>query len=251
MTAYRGMRPNRVADIEGEMIGYMPERFVMMYYEMVEGALRLPGSSMDREKLLAGEAGRGKHGRQEGGSSGGLKDVQALEDKRKIDMRLRMLVREFVEGKSSGNQRRDRCPDCGAFTSGKYCAGCGIELGTMRRVSERVRTRAIRFEDFVRFMQFIEPAMLNRYLKMIQEGNVESVLARGEELEDGKAGPGAEGHAGVVKALNSQDGEVSARQRRKRKVWQLEEGEILRIKLRLEQIEMGVGESGIQAPKLR
>ncbi|AWY05248.1 hypothetical protein SEA_MARGARET_69 [Gordonia phage Margaret] len=114
-----GLRKNKVEDLERELIGYMPQSFVLMYYDLVEKGHAQYTSPLGHP----GEGGQ-QTGKRYVTHDGGLRDEEALSVKRKIDRTLRQLVRDIDAGNRSG---RPKCARCAKFMDQgwTFCAWCG------------------------------------------------------------------------------------------------------------------------------
>lgn len=116
------MKRNTVADLEQDIYGYMPEKFVVMYSELVRRGLAQMGSSLKGQ----GEGGTRQKYKTH---NGGLLDPAALEQKRDIDQKLRQITRG-VEQEQARDVKCSRCGrGCGA--KWKHCAWCGWELAVV------------------------------------------------------------------------------------------------------------------------
>ena len=126
------MKRNTVADLEQDIYGYMPEKFVVMYSELVRRSMATPGSSLKGQ----GEGGTRQKYKTH---NGGLLDQAALEQKRDIDQKLRQITRGVEQ-----EQARDvKCSRCGRGCGGKWkhCAWCGWQLD-QQYVEERPQPSA-------------------------------------------------------------------------------------------------------------
>lgn len=126
------MRKGNNADIEGEILGYMPDAFVMVYYRLVTRSLKQGKDS------LAG-AGEGGGGGTRGSEGAILLSEDALSRKRRIDRVLRQLARE---SKLEASKDTPKCTLCGRFVQvdWTYCPKCGVEEPTRKRdVQEDIR----------------------------------------------------------------------------------------------------------------
>lgn len=116
------MRKNKVEDLERELVGYMPQSFVLMYYDLVEKGHAQYTSPLGHP----GEGGQ-QTGRRYIEHDGGLRDEAALSVKRKIDRTLRQIVRDIDKGSRS---ERPTCTGCHKFgeLGWTYCAWCGAKM---------------------------------------------------------------------------------------------------------------------------
>lgn len=107
------MRKNGLDDFAHDVWSYLPQRFTLVYGDLVAQGLSSVGSS------VAG------YGRRRGGEqSGPLGSDRALELKKRIDRTLRNLAIEIDTGEK---QPRVKCGGCGkyALPEWAYCAWCG------------------------------------------------------------------------------------------------------------------------------
>lgn len=114
------MKDNGVGDMERDIMGYMPRNFVLLYGQLCEAAHVQLGSSLEGQ----GEGGTRQKYKTHGG---GLRDEVALNKKRKIDRKLRQIVRDV-----DSDVADHRCVKCkGQQQAGwKYCANCGHRTGS-------------------------------------------------------------------------------------------------------------------------
>src|SRR5690242_20141481 len=123
------MRKNELsADIEDEIHGYMPEKFVLVYYELVRRGYRgMKDSLAGAADRVGGGDGSGPGGR---GSEGAvIVSEDALARKRRIDRVLRQLAREDTLG---AKKDAPKCARCKRFMQPdwKFCANCGEMAGS-------------------------------------------------------------------------------------------------------------------------
>lgn len=113
------MRKGQNGDLEGDVYGYMPDKFVSVYYSLVRAGLRQGKDSL----AGAGEGGRSGVRGSEGAI---LLSEDALTRKRRIDRVLRQLAREDALGTSKDTPK---CAQCGRFVQidWSYCPKCGVE----------------------------------------------------------------------------------------------------------------------------
>ena len=117
-------RREGVVDLEAEVLGYMPQSFVLCYYELVRTGLRGLTDSIEKSRQGMGVS-RGKRGSGEGAI---LLSEASLERKRVIDRKLRELARmDVLDAKKAPL----KCVSCGRFGQDdwKYCAMCGSVWG--------------------------------------------------------------------------------------------------------------------------
>lgn len=112
------MRRNGAGEMGQDAWAYMPERFTVVYAELVRKGLAGVGNST------------GGYGRRRGGESAGpLRDEKALAAKKRMDWVLRKLAREYETGQKTP---RRKCGGCAKFIESewRYCAHCGacVEL---------------------------------------------------------------------------------------------------------------------------
>lgn len=109
------IRKNKVEDLEADSIGYMPRRFVLMYHELVDQALKQQSA---QQYDSGGGGGRKKYHTPDGG----LKSEAALAEKQRIDRALRALARD-----SDSTPDKPKCKSCGKFVqqSFTFCPWCG------------------------------------------------------------------------------------------------------------------------------
>lgn len=112
-------RTNKVEDIEKELFGYMPQAFVLYYYDLVERGMAQYTSPLGH----AGEGG-GKGKKRFNTHNGGLRDEKALAEKRSIDRLLRSFVRD---GGSKTKADAPKCSHCSKQLGATWlwCAWCG------------------------------------------------------------------------------------------------------------------------------
>ncbi|UJQ86233.1 hypothetical protein GIKK_69 [Gordonia phage GiKK] len=134
------MKRTDVADHEQEMSGYMPRTFVLMYYALVEKAVAQYTSPLGHP----GEGGQ-QTGRRYVQHDGGLRDEEALTIKRKIDRRLRQIVRDVEAGTA---QPLPACPSCGKYGDHGWlhCAWCGASMRTVTEISSETNANDVNRE---------------------------------------------------------------------------------------------------------
>ncbi|WNM75509.1 hypothetical protein SEA_NIBBLES_59 [Gordonia phage Nibbles] len=112
------IRKNGVQDLEADSIGYMPRRFVLMYHELVDQALKQQSAQQ-----YDGQGGGGR--KKYHTPDGGLKSEAALAEKQRIDRALRALARD-----SDSSPDRPKCKSCGKFVqqSFTFCPWCGYSF---------------------------------------------------------------------------------------------------------------------------
>lgn len=116
------MRKNRVADLEQDVYGYLPQKFVILYSELVRLGLASPNSSL------------ADPGRRKGADRPGpLRNEQALHHKARIDRALRIMVREIESGMK---EEPKACASCTKFMQPmwKFCPSCGAGIDPTRNV---------------------------------------------------------------------------------------------------------------------
>ncbi|QOP64435.1 hypothetical protein SEA_ORLA_70 [Gordonia phage Orla] len=125
------MKRNRVEDLERELIGYFPQSFVLMYYDLVERGHAQYTSPLGHP----GEGGQ-QTGKRYVTHDGGIRDEEALAIKRKIDRTLRQIVRDVEKGNRSG---RPKCVKCAKFMDHgwAHCAWCGADVRGAQQVPPR------------------------------------------------------------------------------------------------------------------
>lgn len=114
------MKPNRAGDLGRDAWEYMPEKFTVIYAELVRRGLAQMGSS-------AGNLGS----RKGGDPAGPLRSERALRDKRNMDQVLRRLAREYESGQKEAPVK---CPNQGCSQewfkeTWKFCPWCGTPKG--------------------------------------------------------------------------------------------------------------------------
>ena len=107
------MRRNGAGDLGRDAWEFLPQRFVLVYSELVRKGLASPGSSA---------AGMGE--RRGGEQQGPLKSEEALMQRSRIDRVLRKLATEVETGK---REERLKCAGCARYVQHewKFCAWCG------------------------------------------------------------------------------------------------------------------------------
>jgi hypothetical protein len=130
------MRKGRNGDVEQDIYGYMPERFVMMYYQLVKQGLASIKDSLDG----AGD----RHGKGGPKSGGHVRSERAVDAKRRVDRVLRQLAREAESGMKAD---APRCVSCGKFVQvdWKYCSWCGTSQGASEQT--KVIGSLVRYPD--------------------------------------------------------------------------------------------------------
>ncbi|QGJ96843.1 hypothetical protein PBI_CLEO_56 [Gordonia phage Cleo] len=115
------IRKNGVEDLEADSVGYMPRRFVLMYHELVDQALKQQSA---QQYDSGGGGGRKKYHTPDGG----LKSEAALAEKQRIDRALRALARD-----SDMTTDKPKCKSCGKFVqqSFAFCPWCGHSFTTI------------------------------------------------------------------------------------------------------------------------
>lgn len=141
---------------EADTVGYMPERFVEGYFELVRLGLQVDPHG----QVFDNESGSPKKKYQS--HSGGLKDEAALRFKAWVDRQLRAIGRDvqaYLNARDSrgpspigmdDTQRRQiarelerktelKCHDCGNYVSWQwaFCAWCGKEVKGGKEVSKQ------------------------------------------------------------------------------------------------------------------
>jgi len=114
------MRRNELsADIEKEITGYMPEKFVVLYHELCRRGYKQVKDSLDG----AGDVRAPRRPSSEGAVLG---SDDALTAKRRIDRILRQLAREGTLGTK---EDASRCTACRRFIQKdwKHCPWCGVD----------------------------------------------------------------------------------------------------------------------------
>lgn len=114
------MRKTKAADLEAEIMGYMPQSFVLAYYELVRTGLKGMTDSVEKSR----RNGEGRNGAPPGSEGAVLLCEASLERKRVIDRKLRELARM---DNSERRKVQPKCVSCGQFGHAlwKYCAHCG------------------------------------------------------------------------------------------------------------------------------
>lgn len=109
-------KKTRVEDLEKEILGYMPERFVVMYYGLVRTGLKGITDSVEKSRRGMGVS----QGSPPGSEGAVLLSEASIERKRVIDRKLRELAR-------ADTSAPPKCASCTLFGSAswKYCAHCG------------------------------------------------------------------------------------------------------------------------------
>lgn len=121
------IRKNGVQDLEADVVGYMPRKFVLMYHDLVDQALKQQGAQTYDGQ---GSGGRKKYHTPDGG----LKSERALAEKQRIDRALRALTRD-----SDHAMDRPKCKSCGKFVQQAFtfCPWCGKKPQADPSVVER------------------------------------------------------------------------------------------------------------------
>ncbi|QFG05136.1 hypothetical protein SEA_DRE3_60 [Gordonia phage Dre3] len=120
------IRKNGVEDLEADSVGYMPRRFVLMYHELVDQALK----QQSAQQYDSGGGGRKKYHTPDGG----LKSEAALAEKQRIDRALRALARD-----SDMATDKPKCKSCGKFVqqSFAFCPWCGYSFANVVNVERK------------------------------------------------------------------------------------------------------------------
>lgn len=134
------MKRTEVGDLEKEAFGFMPKRFVLFYYSLVEAAMKTDAGAQDYEQKLLDGGAKGSST----GSDGGLKSEKARHTKSVVDQRLRRLVAEIEDG-----EKGPQCRGCKIHLrdTWKWCPNCGRQLGPVppKNVGGAVQPRTHRF----------------------------------------------------------------------------------------------------------
>lgn len=114
------MKRTKVGDLESDIHGFMPQAFVLMYYDLVTRGLKGHVDSIEKSRRGLGVT----NGSGAGSEGAVLLSEAALARKRVIDRKLREMARE-------GRTDAPKCASCGTFgrDGWKYCAQCGVVWG--------------------------------------------------------------------------------------------------------------------------